>query len=202
VSFIDWLDDGKIIPSKNGFKARLSARIGYRRAAKRQNVIIDKSCLISPSAKINARTGQIQIGKNSMVSSGAVIQGNVIIGCNSSVQSNTMLVGYGTKEDRTGEIRIGDNVRIAPQVMIIGANHIFSDPDKLICQQGMERKSIIIEDDVWVAGRVNIMAGVKIGKGSVIAAGAVVSKDVPPYSVVAGVPAKVIKQRKSEESGK
>ena len=55
--------------------------------------------------------------------------------------------------------------------------------------------AIVIEDDVWVAARVNITAGVTIGKGSVLAAGAVVTRDVPPYSVVAGVPARVIARR-------
>jgi acetyltransferase-like isoleucine patch superfamily enzyme len=82
--------------------------------------------------------------------------------------------------------------------MIIGANHRFDDLSRPIAKQGLVRKSVVIEDDVWIGGRVNILAGVTVGRGSVVAAGAVVTHDVPPYSVVAGVPAKVIKTRKQE----
>ena len=106
------------------------------------------------------------------------------------------MVGYGDPGDTEGLIKIGNNVRIAPNVMIISANHVFDNTDIPICEQGMDVKPITIEDDVWVAGRVNIMAGVTIGKGSVIGAGSVVTKDIPPYSVAVGVPAKVIKTRK------
>lgn len=59
----------------------------------------------------------------------------------------------------------------------------------------MDYKPIVIEDDVWIAARVNVMAGVTIGKGSVIGAGSVVTKDIPPYSIAVGTPAKVIKKR-------
>lgn len=195
MSLITWLDDGRVIPSRKDIKARISAKIGYRRATKQKNVHLSKTCLISPSAKINARDGEIVLGENALVCHGAILQGNIKIGCNSSVQTNSMLIGYGTKENKEGQIIIGDNVRIAPYVVMVAANHVFSNPNELICNQGLDRKSIVVEDDVWIASRVNIMAGVTIGRGSVIAAGAVVTKDVPPYSVVGGVPAKIIKRR-------
>ena len=127
------------------------------------------------------------------------MQGNIQLGENCSVQYNTLMVGYGDPGDTEGLIKIGNNVRIAPNVMIISANHVFDNTDIPICKQGMDVKPITIEDDVWVAGRVNIMAGVTIGKGSVIGAGSIVTKDIPPYSVAVGVPAKVIKYRFSEE---
>ena len=79
--------------------------------------------------------------------------------------------------------------------MLIAADHVFADPDKPIRLQGMKPGSIIIEDDVWVAGGAHINAGVTIGRGSIIGAGAVVTKDIPPMSVAVGVPAKVIKKR-------
>ncbi len=90
---------------------------------------------------------------------------------------------------------IGDDVRIAPHAMIIAANHVFDDSDRPISAQGLRSAPIVIEDDVWIGGRVSIMAGVTIGRGSVLAAGAVVTKDVPPGVVVGGVPARTIKQR-------
>lgn len=196
MSFTDWLDDGASVPSQKGFRNRLSAWIGYRRATRRKGVTIDKSCLISPKARINARTGKITIGAESTVSPFAIVQGNVTMGRGCSVQAYSILVGYGTDSDRKGEIRIGNDVRIASHVMMIGANHRFDDVNKPIAKQGVERRPIVIEDDVWIAGRVNIVAGVTVGRGAVVAAGAVVTKDVPPYSVVAGVPARVIKMRK------
>ena len=199
MSFTDWLDDGVSIPSRNGWRNRLSAWIGYRRASRRRGVTVDKTCLISPKARINARGGKIILGESTVVSPYAIVQGNVTMGKNCSVQSYSVLIGYGTEEDPMGEIRIGDNVRIAPHVMIVAANHRFDDVTKPIAKQGIERKSVVIEDDVWIAGRANIMAGVTVGRGSVVAAGAVVTHDVPPYSVVAGVPAKVIKMRKQED---
>lgn len=90
---------------------------------------------------------------------------------------------------------IGDNVRIAAQVVIIPMNHIYEDPDTPIWKQGIRAKGIKIEDDVWIGAGAKILDGVTIGKGSVIGAGAVVTDDIPPYSVAVGVPARVIKKR-------
>lgn len=188
------LDKGMSIPTKDSFFQRLSVWIGCAMNKAKKNVTISEGCLISPEAKINPRGGKIFIDKNSTVSCGAIVQGNVTIGENSSVQAYTIIVGYGDVEDKKGEIKIGNNVRIASNVMIIGANHRFQNTDIPIAAQGMDRKSIVIEDNVWIAGNVNIVAGVRIGYGAVIAAGAVVTKDVPEFSVVAGVPAKVIKK--------
>lgn len=191
-----WMNKGLSMPSEQTFSQRLLSRLGYLMAARHKQVQLAKDCLISHQAHICPRGGEISIGAKSSIAPGAMIQGNVTIGKHSSVQAYSILVGYGTSEDKTGSITIGDHVRIAPHVMMVGANHNFADPDRTIHGQGLTRKSIVIEDDVWIAGRANIMAGVTVGTGSVVAAGAVVTKDVPPYSVVAGVPAKVIKKRR------
>ena len=74
-------------------------------------------------------------------------------------------------------------------------NHKFKDPNILINKQGFEFDKIVIEDDVWIAARCTILSGVTIGRGSVIAAGSVITKDIPPFSVVAGVPGKIISKR-------
>ncbi|MBK1857180.1 hypothetical protein JIN80_02845 [Cerasicoccus arenae] len=79
--------------------------------------------------------------------------------------------------------------------MMIAANHIFDDPGKPIHGQGLQQMPIIVEDDVWIGGRVNLTAGVTIGSGSVIGAGSVVTKDIPAGSIAVGIPAKVIKNR-------
>lgn len=198
MGIIGLLDRGMSVPTDSFRSNRISNYIGYLCLKFRRNVYVKKTCLISPFSRVNAREGKIEIRDRSTVAPYAIIQGNVSIGENCSVQPFSIIVGYG-KDDYDGKITIGNNVRIASHVMIIGANHIYENPDKPIAQQGLKCKSIKIEDDVWIGGNVNIIAGVTIGKGSVIAAGAVVTKDVKPYSVVAGVPGRVIKTRKRSE---
>lgn len=114
----------------------------------------------------------------------------ITIGDNVQIGNNVTILAL------TKDIVIGNDVLIAPYVSIIGTNHTISDPDKLIRLQGMTSAQITIQDDVWIGTKAIILPGVTIGKGSVVGAGAVVTKDVPPYAVVGGVPARVIKMRK------
>lgn len=92
-------------------------------------------------------------------------------------------------------IEIGDNVIIGPQNIIIDFDHSFTSFEIPINQQAISRKEVTIEEDVWISSHCVIIRGVRIGKGSVVGAGSVVNKDVPPYSVVGGVPIRVIKKR-------
>ncbi|MGE4489130.1 MAG: DapH/DapD/GlmU-related protein [Kiritimatiellales bacterium] len=98
----------------------------------------------------------------------------------------------------SGYIEIGDNVMMGPRVSLLAENHNFDRTDVLMKAQGVCRKGICIEDDVWLGANCSVLDGVTIGRGSVIATGAVVTKDVPPYSVVGGVPAKILKNRLTE----
>lgn len=100
--------------------------------------------------------------------------------------------------DAQGGISIGNDVSIAHNVSILSFEHDFSDTAKLIKDAPCIPKEIIIEDDVWIGAGAKILGGVKIGTGSVIGAGAVVTKDIAPLSVAVGVPARVIKSRKTE----
>ena len=94
------------------------------------------------------------------------------------------------------QIYIGSYVMIAQKVMIIGGNHNISRTDIPMMLQGDGKQGdIIIEDDVWIGAGAIILTGVTIGKGSVIAAGSIVTKDVEPYTIVGGNPAKLIKKR-------
>ena len=97
-------------------------------------------------------------------------------------------------------IQIGAQCLIAPQVGIFANNHEFSDPLRYIRQQGHTYKGVVIEDDCWVGTGAKILDGVHIGRGSVIGAGAVVSKSLPPYSIAVGVPAKVVGTRQETSS--
>lgn len=171
-------------------------RWGRYLAARHRGVRVDRTCRIHPEARINPRGSQLTIGARSTVAPGACIQGPVTIGEDCTVQIYSVLVGVRDG----GPITIGNQVHIAPHVMMFAASHKFADTDIPICKQGVEAAPITIEDDVWVAGNVVITAGVRIGHGSVIGAGAVVTKDIPPWSVAVGVPARVIRTRKEQES--
>ena len=103
--------------------------------------------------------------------------------------------GVTINADFGGEIDIGDNVIIGPDVVIRAANHIYKEPSVCIRDQGHEPGYIIIEDDVWLGARVIVLPNTKIGKGSIIGAGSVVTRSIPPYSVAVGTPATVIKHR-------
>ena len=98
-----------------------------------------------------------------------------------------------------GGVKIGSNVIMGPGVRIFSENHNYDDISVPIRLQGESRKGVVVEDDCWVGSGVTILDGVTIGSGSLIAAGSVVAKSIPPFSVVAGVPAKVIKVRKADQ---
>ena len=103
-------------------------------------------------------------------------------------------IGIGSRVQ--GPLRIGDDVMIGPWALIYTRNHEMARVDVTIREQGeTEAAPVVIENDVWLGGRVTVLPGVTIGSGAVVAAGSVVTKDVPPMSVVGGVPAKVIATR-------
>lgn len=105
--------------------------------------------------------------------------------------------GLGVNCQVRGPLKIGDNVMMGPDVRIMTAKHDTTRTDIPMCQQGhFPKQKVTIGNDVWIGASVIIMPGITVGNGSIIGAGAVVTKDVPEYSVVAGVPAKVIKYRK------
>lgn len=116
---------------------------------------------------------------------------NIIIG-------QDTIIGEGTVLDGRAKLTIGDHVDIASEVMIYNSQHDvnakhFSAVETVVI------KPITIEDYVFIGPRVIILPEVTVGKGAVVAAGAVVTKDVPPFAIVAGVPAKIIGERKNKD---
>lgn len=95
----------------------------------------------------------------------------------------------------SGYIEIGSRVMMGPRVNLMAENHNFARTDVPMKEQGVTREFIRIEDDVWIGVNATILAGVTVGRGAIIAAGAVVTKDVPPYAIVGGVPARVLRER-------
>lgn len=190
MSFWNFLNQGMSGQGNRSIGQKIAVFFGNTGVRIKKNVTVGKHPAISPESRINPRRSKLTFGDDVVIAPNAMIQGNVCIGDRCSVQTGTLIVG-----DSTYGIRIGNDVRIAPYVVIISSNHVFDRTDVTIASQGLRNAPIIIEDDVWIGSRVNITAGVTIGKGAVIGAGAVVTKDVQPYTVVGGVPARVIKKR-------
>lgn len=131
------------------------------------------------------------MGKNVNIEKGAKFADDIYIGDNSGIGINSF-VGSGTK--------IGNHVMMGPDCLIYTQQHEHSSIEVTMDSQGMTSVCpVTIGDDVWFGARVIIMPGVTIGNGVIVGAGAVVTKDVPDYSIVAGVPAKIVKSRKGME---
>ena len=113
---------------------------------------------------------------------------NIEIGDRCSLSFGTMLNGR-------GGLKIGDDFTTGPDVIVLTAEHHYLDRNRKVLEQGEYEAPVEIGDDVWCGARSIIMPGVRVATGTVVAAGAVVTKDTEPYSVVAGVPAKVIRYR-------
>jgi acetyltransferase-like isoleucine patch superfamily enzyme len=101
-----------------------------------------------------------------------------------------------------GGVTIGNDVYTGPLVQLLAVNHVYRDPDTPIREQGITAQGIVVEDDVWIAAGAIVLDGVRIGRGSVIGAGAVVTGDIPPYSIAVGSPARVVRDRREAESVK
>jgi len=154
---------------------------------------IGKNVRIYEGVKLASQKGcPINIGDNVSIEKGVVIstseKGRIIIG-------NNVYIGEYCVLTSNEEIEIGDHVLISPHNDIVDFNHIYQDLNRPINQQGFVAEKIKIQEDVWIGSGSKILMGVTIRKGAIIGAGSIVTKDVPPYHVVAGNPAKTIKMR-------
>jgi acetyltransferase-like isoleucine patch superfamily enzyme len=181
---------GKSMRKKIMFKFQRFVK--YIISLKKANIKIGEKVKIYKTAKIEIRYGgSIIINDNTEILDGVLILtygGDINIGKNCSINPYTIIYGH-------GNTKIGDNVLIAGGCMIIPSNHIYKRIDIPINQQGNKSLGIVIEDDVWIGHGCTILDGVTVGNGAIIGAGSVVTKDVEPYSIVAGVPAKIIGSR-------
>jgi acetyltransferase-like isoleucine patch superfamily enzyme len=131
---------------------------------------------------------KFSLGDYSVIESFACVNnavGDVIIGDHTRVGLHNTIIG---------PVTIGNHVNLAQGITVTALNHNFENPDRRIDEQGVSTKPVTIGNDIWIGANAVILPGVTIGDHSVVAAGAVVTKDVPPHSLVAGVPAKIIKQ--------
>jgi acetyltransferase-like isoleucine patch superfamily enzyme len=148
-----------------------------------------RGVIIRWSARLDVLPSRaFSVGAYSVIESNAVINngvGDVIIGENVTVGIGNIIIG---------PVKIGNNVILAQHIGISGLNHGYSDPNVPIRDQKCTIGQITIGDDSWIGTNAVITAGVTIGKHCVVAAGSVVTKDVPDYTVVGGNPAKILRQ--------
>tara|TARA_R100001143_G_C3360873_1_gene135502 strand:+ start:13920 stop:14345 length:426 start_codon:yes stop_codon:yes gene_type:complete len=129
-----------------------------------------------------------KVGSNVNIASGVAFGrgARISIGTDSGIGENSRIVCM-------DDVVIGDNVMISPEVMILTGGHAFDEPSLRLIDQKVVTAPVIIEDDAWIGARAILLPGVTIGRRSVVAAGSVVTKDVPARSVVGGNPAVFIK---------
>ena len=135
---------------------------------------------------------KFSLGKRSVIESFCCINnavGDVIIGDDTRIGIHNTIIG---------PVTIGNHVNLAQGITVTALNHNFKDTSLRIDEQGFSTKPIVIEDDVWIGANAVILPGVTIGKHVVVAAGAVVTKDVPDNCIVGGIPAKMMKRLTTE----
>ena len=177
--FIDWVIMNQVETRPRWF-VRLLAPIYQHRG--KHSVIHRSTRMDTPPYR------KFSLGDYSVVESFACINnavGDVMIGDHTRIGLHNTIIG---------PVEIGSHVNLAQGITVTALNHNFGDTEKRIDEQGVSTNPVTIEDDVWIGANAVILPGVTIGNHCVVAAGAVVTKDVPPHSLVAGVPAKVIKQ--------
>ncbi|MFT4031634.1 MAG: acyltransferase [Siphonobacter sp.] len=149
----------------------------------------ERSAIIRPHVRLDVLPFRgFTLGKESIIESYSVINngvGDVNIGNNCTIGISNVIIG---------PVDIESNVIIAQHVVISGLNHEYEDVDVPICLQPIKTSKITIEEDCWIGANTVITAGITIGKHSVVAGGSIVTKNVPPFSVVGGNPAKILKQ--------
>ncbi len=177
--FVDWLIMNQV-ETRPRWYVRLLAPLYQHRG--RHSVIHRSVRMDTPPYR------KFRLGDYSVIESFACINnavGDVVIGDYTRIGLHNTVIG---------PVTIGSHVNLAQGITITALNHNFSDPQKRIDEQGVSTIPVTIGDDIWIGANAVVLPGVTIGNHSVIAAGAVVTKDVPPHSLAAGVPAKIIRQ--------
>lgn len=147
--------------------------------------------IVHRRARIEPRGGSVRIGADCAIHEFACLygsRGDIALGDHVAVHPFAILYG-------DGNVRVGNHVQIAAHVVIVSDNLHFRDAGRLIACQGRDRDGIVIEDDVWIGAHACILDGVRIARGCVVGAGAVVTRSTEPYGVYVGVPAKQVAKR-------
>lgn len=163
-------------------------------------ISIGKTLTLGDNIEINALSKHgVKIGDN------VTILKNTIIECTGVIRElgegleigNNVGISQSCFIQVRGHVKIGSYVIMGPGVSIFSENHNTANIEEYIMSQGATRQGVIIKDGVWLGAKCTILDGVTVGEHSIVAAGSVVTKDIPPYSIVGGIPAKLIKNRKA-----
>lgn len=177
--FVDWMIMNQVETRPRWFVRMLAPLYQHR----------GKHSVVHRSARMDTPPyRKFSLGDYSVIESFACINnavGDVTIGDHTRIGLHNTIIG---------PVTIGSHVNLAQGITVTALNHNFEDSDKLIDEQGVSTTPVTIGDDIWIGANAVVLPGVTIGAHSVVAAGAVVTKDIPPHSLVAGVPAKIIKQ--------
>lgn len=158
--------------------------------ASRFDTTFGNDCYISRRAFVSP--DKLIMGDFSYIAAGAIVRNtDLAMGEFCTVNANSIIVG---------KVKMGNGVRIATHASIYGFNHGYADITEPIYKQKTTSKGIVIGDDVWIGAGAVLLDGVQIGSHSIIAAGAIVTKDVAEYSIVGGNPARLIKDRRESKS--
>jgi len=169
-----------------------------------KNLRLGRGVYIDHGVYLHALPGGIGIGDRTVVMHNSILHvfnfrglphAGITIGRDGFIGEANVIRGQ-------GGVTIGNDVYTGPLVQILAVNHVYTDPDRPIREQGITAQGIVIEDDVWLAAGAIVLDGTHIGRGSVIGAGAVVTEDIPPYSIAIGSPARVVKDRREAENAK
>ena len=168
------------------------------RLAQPANIHLGRGVYIDHGVYLHACPNGIRIGDGSFIMHGSVLHvfnfrdlphAGITIGRKCFLGEFNVIRGQ-------GGVTLGDSVYTGSLVQILAVNHVFDDPDTPIREQGITAQGIVVEDDVWLASGAIVLDGVHIGRGSVVGAGAVVTEDLPPYSIAVGSPARVVRDRR------
>ncbi|QIG38691.1 acyltransferase [Microbacterium sp. 4R-513] len=145
---------------------------------------IGDGCFVSALASVD--NDELRLGDRTYIAAGAYLTGALRAGSDCSINPYAVV---------RGDVQLGDGVRIGAHTSILGFNHTMTDPDLPVFRQPLTAEGIRVGDDVWIGSHVVILDGVRVGDHSVLAAGAVVTKDVPAGAIVGGNPAKLLRWR-------
>jgi acetyltransferase-like isoleucine patch superfamily enzyme len=158
------------------------------------NVVIDDQCCLDAKGTTN---------RGISIKRGVFIGRNTILSCKNGniVLEEDANVGFNVEVFSAATVRVGKKVLIAAYTYLVGGDHLYDRVDVPVLDQGRTARGIDVGDNVWLGAHVVVADGVRIGRDAVVGAGAVVTSDVPEFHVAAGVPARVIRDRRTSESG-
>jgi len=154
------------------------------------NVVVDDNCCLDAKGSTNEG---IRIG------SGVFVGRNTILSCKNGdiVIDDNANVGFNVEVFSAGRVRIGKDVLIAAYTYLVGGDHLFDRVDVPVLYQGRTAQGIEVDDNVWLGAHVVVSDGSRVGRDAIVGAGAVVRGEIPPFAIAAGVPAKVIRDRRT-----